>query len=65
MQNNAFQGAESRPSASAESYVVTRRLAHDDSDQIDSALQSALVNPRERMALFQIEDAVLSFMKSK
>lgn len=34
-------------------------------DQIDSALLSAMSNPRERMQLFQIEDAILKFVKSK
>ena len=34
-------------------------------DQIDSALLSAMSNPRERMQLFQIEDTILKFVKSK
>ena len=34
-------------------------------DQIDSALLSAMSNPRERMQLFQIEDAILKFVISK
>ena len=34
-------------------------------DQIDSALVSAMSNPRERMQLFQIEDTILKFVKSK
>eukprot|EP01035_Chromulina_nebulosa_P040953 gene40953-55349_t len=33
-------------------------------DQIDSALVSAMSNPRERMQLFQIEDTILKFVKS-
>jgi hypothetical protein len=47
------------------SYVVTRKLVTDDSEQIDSALQSAMNNQRERIPLFQIEDSILTFMKSK
>lgn len=32
---------------------------------IDSALLSAMANPRERMALFQIENNILKFLQSK
>lgn len=34
-------------------------------ESIDTALMNALLNPRERMVLFHIEDAILNFMKSK
>lgn len=34
-------------------------------ETIDSALLSAIENPRERMILFQIEDTILRFVKSK
>lgn len=34
-------------------------------DQIDSALVSAISNPRERMVLFHIENSILDFVKSK
>ena len=34
-------------------------------DQIDSALLSAISNPRERMQLFQIEDTILKFVNSE
>jgi len=34
-------------------------------DQIDSALLSAISNPRERMVLFQIENTILEFVKSR
>eukprot|EP01039_Chlorochromonas_danica_P002247 gene2247-2461_t len=33
-------------------------------EPIDSALLSAMDNPRERMALFQIEDSILKFVRS-
>jgi hypothetical protein len=34
-------------------------------EAIDSALLNAIDNPRERMILFQIEDTILRFVKSK
>lgn len=34
-------------------------------DSIDSALLSALSNPRERMLLLQIEDTIHNFVKSR
>jgi hypothetical protein len=33
--------------------------------EIDSALLSAVSNPRERMVLLQIEQSILTFMESK
>jgi hypothetical protein len=33
--------------------------------QVDSALQSALTDPRERMAVFQMENMIMAFVKSK
>ena len=32
---------------------------------VDSALLHAISNPRERMVLFQIEDSIRSFVKSR
>ncbi len=34
-------------------------------ETIDSALLNAIDNPRERMILFQIEDTILRFVKSR
>jgi len=37
---------------------------NDQGEPVDTALMNALLNPRERMVLFHIEDAILNFMKS-
>ena len=47
-------------SSSAAGIAIAEALA-----EVDSALLNAMSNPRERMLLYQIENAVLNFVNSK
>ncbi len=62
--DNSFGVSSSNVNSGNTQSAAEKSAVIEQQQQVDSALYNALTNPRERMAVFQMENTIMAFVKT-